>query len=57
MKITVSEAVDMLWRGRTNVIKASEACGSNPDTLKQLLLERVQKNQPFEPLQLTFLLK
>jgi len=56
MKITVSEAVDMLWRGRTNVIKASEACGANPDTLKQLLLERVRKNQPFEPLQLTLLL-
>ncbi len=57
MTITVSEAVDLLYHGRSNVIKAAEACGAEPETLKQLLLKRVQKNPPFDPLQLTLLLK
>jgi hypothetical protein len=56
MTITVAQAVDLLYHGRSNVIKAAEACGDKPETLKQLLLERVQKNPPFEPLQLTLLL-
>ena len=56
--ISASQAVDMLYHGRSNVIKAATAtaCGESPETLKQLLLERVQKNPPFEPLQLTLLL-
>ena len=54
--IPVSQAVDMLYHGRSNVIKAAMACGESPETLKQLLLKRVQKNSPFEPLQLTLLL-
>ncbi len=54
--IPVSQAVDMLYHGRSNVIKAAEACGKSPETLKQLLLERVQKNPPFDPIQLTLLL-
>ena len=57
MTVTVSEAVDMLYHGRSNVINAAKACGAEPETLKQLLLERVQKNPPFDPLQLTLLLK
>jgi hypothetical protein len=57
MNITVSEAVDLLYHGRSNVIKAAEACGAKPESLKQLLLERVKKNPPFEPLQLTLLIK
>ena len=55
--IPVSQAVDMLYHGRSNVIKAAAACGESPETLKQLLLKRVQKNPPFDPLQLTLLLK
>ena len=51
--IPVSVAVDMLYHGRSNVIRAAEACGAKPETLKQLLLERVQRNPPFEPLQLS----
>ena len=51
--IPVSVAVDMLYHGRSNVIRAAEACGANPETLKQLLLERVRRNPPFEPLQLS----
>ena len=54
--ISASQAVDMLYHGRSNVIKAATACGESSETLKQLLLERVQKNPPFEPLQLTLLL-
>ncbi len=54
--IPVSQAVDMLYHGRSNVIKAAAACGKSPETLKQLLLERVQKNPPFDPIQLTLLL-
>jgi len=54
--IPVSQAVSMLYHGRSNVIKAADACGESPGTLKKLLLERVQKNPPFEPLQLTLLL-
>ena len=57
MNITVSEAVDLLYHGRSNVIKAAEACRAKPESLKQLLLERVKKNPPFEPLQLTLLIK
>ena len=55
--IPVSQAVSMLYHGRSNVIKAADACGESPGTLKKLLLERVQKNPPFEPLQLTLLLE
>ena len=51
--IPVSVAVDMLYHGRSNVIRAAEACGAKPETLKQLLLERVRRNSPFEPLQLS----
>ena len=54
--IPVSQAVDMLYHGRSNVIRAAAACGKSPETLKQLLLERVQKNPPFDPIQLTLLL-
>jgi len=55
--ISITQAVDMLYHGRSNVIKAATACGESPETLKQLLLERVQKNPPFDPLQLTLLLQ
>ena len=51
--ISIGQAVDMLYHGRSNVIKAAEACGSDPNTLKQLLLEKVRSKPELEPLQLT----
>ena len=54
--IPVSQAVSMLYHGRSNVIKAADACGESPETLKNCYLRGVQKNPPFEPLQLTLLL-
>ena len=53
MTVTVDEAVDWLYHGKSNVIKAAQACSEHPDTLKQLLLERVQTRPQFEPLQLS----
>jgi hypothetical protein len=55
--IPISAAVDMLFHGRSNVIKAAEACGESPETLKQLLLEKVHSKPQLEPLQLTLNLK
>ena len=55
--IPVSEAVDLIFHGRSNLIAASVACGVEPETLKQLLLERVHSKPQYEPLQLTLLLK
>lgn len=51
--IPISVAVDMLYHGRSNVIKAAEACGAKPETLKQLLLEKVRSKPHFEPFQLS----
>ena len=51
--ITISQAVDMLYRGRSNLIKAAIAADTDPQTLKRLLLEKVRTKPSFEPLQLT----
>ena len=51
--ITISQAVDMLYRGRSNLIKAAKAADTEPETLKRLLLEKVRTKPSFEPLQLT----
>ena len=51
--ITISQAVDMLYRGRSNLIKAATAADTDPCTLKRLLLEKVRSKPTFEPLQLT----
>ena len=51
--ITISQAVDMLYRGRSNLIKAAKAADTNPETLKRLLLEKVRSKPQLEPLQLT----
>ena len=56
-EITIHEAVDMLFHGQSNVITASEACGTPPHIIKQLLLEKVLSNPQLEPLQLTLPLK
>lgn len=42
MCLTIHQAVDLLYHGRSNLMKAAEDCGESPDTLKQLLLEKVQ---------------
>ena len=55
--ISITQAVDMLYRGKCNVIKASNACGASPDILKQLLLEKVHSKPQLEPLQLTLPIK
>ena len=43
----------MLYRGRSNLIKAAKAAETDPQTLKRLLLEKVRSKPSFEPLQLT----
>ena len=53
MNVSVTEAVDMLYHGKANVIMAANACGVDPNILKQLLLEKVQSKPEYEPLQLT----
>ena len=52
-QITIKEAVDMLYRGRSNLMKAAKAAGVDPDVLKKLLLERVKNTPPEASLQLT----
>jgi len=51
--ISVTQAVDLIYHGKSNLIDAANLCESPPETLKQLLLERVQTKPQFEPLQLT----
>ena len=51
--ITISQAVDMLYRGRSNLIKAAVAAETEPEILKRLLLEKVRSKPSYEPLQLT----
>ena len=52
-QITIKQAVDMLYRGRSNLIKAAKAADVDPDVLKKLLLEMVRNTPPEAPLQLT----
>ena len=51
--ISLSQAVDMLYRGRSNLIRAAKAAETDPQTLKRLLLEKVRSKPQLEPLQLT----
>lgn len=51
--ISVTEAVDLIYHGRSNLIAAAVASDTQPETLKQLLLERVQSKPQYEPLQLS----
>ena len=55
--ISLAQAVDMLYRGRANLIKAARAADTDPTTLKRLLLEKVRSTPQFEPLQLTLPLR
>ena len=57
MSLTIKQAVELVYQGRSNLIHAAVACDVHPDTLKQLLLERVNEKPHFDPIQLTLLLK
>jgi len=41
--ISIEEAVDLLYRGRSNLIKAAQASGTTPEELKQALKQKVQE--------------
>ena len=51
--ISLKQAVDMLFHGRSNVIKAAKAADCDPELLKRLLAERVKESPRQAPLQLT----
>ena len=51
--ISIKQAVDMLFTGRSNVIKAAKAADCDPDLLKRLLAERVREPPHHAPIQLT----
>ncbi len=55
-EITVRQAVDRLYTGQANLIKASKAAECDPEILKALLLDRVQNSNDFAPRQLTLIL-
>ena len=57
MKLEIGQAVELIYRGKSNLIDAAVACETSPDTLKQLLLERVNEKPHFDPIQLSLLLK
>lgn len=52
----ISEAVELVYRGRSNMIKAAKAADVDVDTLKRLLLEKCRSSKNFEPLQLEMIL-
>ena len=51
--ISIKQAVDMLFTGRSNVIKAAKAAECDPELLKRLLAERVRESPTQAPIQLT----
>ncbi len=53
MTITISEAVDLLFHGRSNVPNAAKAANTEPEILKRLLLEKIKTKPEMVPLQLT----
>ena len=55
--ITVSQAVDWLFCGKSNLIAAAKAAEVDPDILKRLVLERVKSSPNQAPLQLTLNLR
>ncbi len=55
-EITIRQAVDRLYTGQANLIKAAKAAECDPEILKALLLDRVQNNSNFAPRQLTLIL-
>ena len=55
--ISLKKAVDMLFTGRSNLIKAARAADTDPETLKRLLAERVKEAPAQAPIQLTLNLR
>ncbi len=53
MTIPVSEAVDMLFHGKSNVCAAAKAADVEPEILKRLLLEKIRAKPEMAPLQLS----
>ena len=53
MNVSVTEAVDMLYHGRSNVCVAAKAADVEPEILKRLLLEKIKTKPEMAPLQLT----
>jgi hypothetical protein len=53
MNISVTQAVDMLYHGRSNVCVAATAADVEPEILKRLLLEKIKTKPEMAPLQLT----
>ena len=53
MTIPVTEAVDMLFHGKSNVCVAAKAADVEPEILKRLLLEKIQTKPEMVPLQLS----
>ena len=53
MNISVAEAVDMLYHGRSNVCVAAKAADVEPEILKRLLLEKIKTKPEMAPLQLS----
>ena len=56
MKLEISEAVELVFRGKCNMVKAAKEAEVELDTLKRLLLERCRKDNYMEPIQLEMLL-
>ena len=43
MKITIEEAVNLCYRGRSNMVKAAKNADVDLDVLKRLLTEKVKR--------------
>ncbi len=53
MTISIDDAVDLLFHGRSNVPNAAKKANTEPEVLKQLLLEKIKTKPEMAPLQLT----
>ena len=43
MKLSIEEAVNLCYRGRSNMVKAAKAADVDIDVLKRLLAEKVRR--------------
>ena len=41
MKLSIEEAIDLCYRGRSNMVKAAQAADVDVEVLKRLLAEKV----------------
>ena len=51
--VSLNEAVDMLFHGKSNVCVAAKAANVEPEVLKRLLLEKIKTKPQMAPLQLS----